>query len=197
MTDPDEAVAGARALYTDTWVSMGDEGDEGDRLGAFEPYRIDDAAMDRAAPDAVAMHPLPAHHGHEINTRSSTGRGRPPGTRPRTTCTPRPRCWRTSWADPGAPGCRDPHRDVNPTRRAPVLTIGLMALCTSSSSSRSKPSDGTIESEQAFVCEYGLVADNLFADGDPPIDACQELNAERSSYLTLFSSQFLHGGWLT
>jgi ornithine carbamoyltransferase len=66
VTDPDEAVAGARALYTDTWVSMGDEGDEGDRLGAFEPYRIDDAAMDRAAPDAVAMHPLPAHHGHEI-----------------------------------------------------------------------------------------------------------------------------------
>ena len=45
---------------------MGDEGDEGDRMAALEPYRIDDAAMDRAAPDAVAMHRLPAHHGHEI-----------------------------------------------------------------------------------------------------------------------------------
>jgi membrane associated rhomboid family serine protease len=40
------------------------------------------------------------------------------------------------------------------------------------------------------------VADNLFPDGDPPADACQALNAERSSYLTLVTSQFLHGDWL-
>ena len=66
VTDPGEAIAGARALYTDTWVSMGDEGDEDDRLGELEPYRVDDAAMGRAARDAIAMHPLPAHHGHEI-----------------------------------------------------------------------------------------------------------------------------------
>jgi ornithine carbamoyltransferase len=66
VTDPGEAVAGARGLYTDTWVSMGDEGDEDDRLAAFAPYRIDDSMLDRAAPDAVALHPLPAHHGHEI-----------------------------------------------------------------------------------------------------------------------------------
>jgi ornithine carbamoyltransferase len=66
VTDPAEAVAGARALYTDTWVSMGDEEAEDERLAAFEPYRVDDAMMDRAAPGAVAMHPLPAHHGHEI-----------------------------------------------------------------------------------------------------------------------------------
>jgi ornithine carbamoyltransferase len=66
VADPAEAVAGARGLYTDTWVSMGDEGDEEDRLAAFAPYRIDDAMLDRAAPGAVALHPLPAHHGHEI-----------------------------------------------------------------------------------------------------------------------------------
>ena len=66
VEDPREAVAGARALYTDTWVSMGDEETEGERIAALEPYRVDDALMDAAAPDAVAMHCLPAHHGHEI-----------------------------------------------------------------------------------------------------------------------------------
>jgi membrane associated rhomboid family serine protease len=90
-----------------------------------------------------------------------------------------------------------PIRDVNPTRRTPVLTIGLIVVCTLVFLFQSaKPDDGTLESEQAFVCEYGLVADNLFADGDRPADTCQELNAERSSYLTLFTSQFLHGDWL-
>ena len=66
VSDPLEAVAGARALYTDTWVSMGDEGSEGERHAAFAPYRIDDALMERAATDAVALHCLPAHHGEEI-----------------------------------------------------------------------------------------------------------------------------------
>jgi ornithine carbamoyltransferase len=66
VEDAREAVAGARVLYTDTWVSMGDEESEAERIAAFEPYRVDDALMDAAAPDAVAMHCLPAHHGHEI-----------------------------------------------------------------------------------------------------------------------------------
>lgn len=64
--DAREAVTGARALYTDTWVSMGDEGDESARVAALTPYRIDAALMDAAAPDAVAMHCLPAHEGDEI-----------------------------------------------------------------------------------------------------------------------------------
>ena len=64
--DPREAVDGARCLYTDTWVSMGDEETEAERIAALEPYRVDDALMDAAAPDAIAMHCLPAHHGHEI-----------------------------------------------------------------------------------------------------------------------------------
>jgi ornithine carbamoyltransferase len=64
----DAAVAaeGARALYTDVWVSMGDEEDEAERLAAFTPYRLDAALMARAAPDAVALHCLPAHDGLEI-----------------------------------------------------------------------------------------------------------------------------------
>jgi ornithine carbamoyltransferase len=66
VEDPLEAVAGARALYTDTWVSMGDEAGERERIGALTPYRVDERLMAAAAPDAVAMHPLPAHEGHEI-----------------------------------------------------------------------------------------------------------------------------------
>ena len=90
-----------------------------------------------------------------------------------------------------------PFSDVNPTRRTPILTIGLIVACTLVFLFQvSKPDDGTLASEQAFVCEYGLVADNLFAEGDPPADACQDLNAERSSWLTVFTSQFLHGDWL-
>ena len=66
VLDPGEAVEDARALYTDTWTSMGDEGDEEERRAAFAPYRIDDALLGRAAPDAIALHCLPAHHGEEI-----------------------------------------------------------------------------------------------------------------------------------
>jgi ornithine carbamoyltransferase len=65
VEDPAEAVAGAHAIYTDVWVSMGDEG-TGARRAALEPYRIDDALLDRAAPEAFALHCLPAHVGEEI-----------------------------------------------------------------------------------------------------------------------------------
>jgi ornithine carbamoyltransferase len=66
-TDPLEAVAGAQALYTDVWVSMGDEATATKRRGALEAYRIDDALLDAAAPGAFAMHDLPAHPGEEIS----------------------------------------------------------------------------------------------------------------------------------
>ncbi len=66
VTDPREAVDGARAVYTDVWVSMGDEGEEAERLRTFSPYRVDEALMAAAAPDAIALHPLPAHDGLEI-----------------------------------------------------------------------------------------------------------------------------------
>jgi ornithine carbamoyltransferase len=65
-TDPLEAVAGAHAVYTDVWVSMGDEQQAQERRAALAAYRIDDALLDAAAPGAFAMHDLPAHPGEEI-----------------------------------------------------------------------------------------------------------------------------------
>ena len=65
--DPAEAAAGADALYTDVWVSMGDDDAEAStRRAALAPYRLDDALLDRAAPGAIALHCLPAHPGEEI-----------------------------------------------------------------------------------------------------------------------------------
>ena len=64
--DPHEAVAGAHAVYADVWVSMGDEDTAAERRAALAPYRLDDALLDRAAPDAIALHCLPAHPGEEI-----------------------------------------------------------------------------------------------------------------------------------
>ncbi len=66
-TDPLEAVAGAQAVYTDVWVSMGDEATAEERRAALGRYRIDEALLDAAAPGAFAMHDLPAHPGEEIS----------------------------------------------------------------------------------------------------------------------------------
>jgi ornithine carbamoyltransferase len=64
--DPDEAVQGASAVYTDVWVSMGEEATAQERRSALAAYRVDDALLDRAAEGAFAMHDLPAHPGEEI-----------------------------------------------------------------------------------------------------------------------------------
>lgn len=64
--DPYEAVVGAHAIYTDVWVSMGDEDTAEARTAALRPYRIDDALLDAAAGGAIALHCLPAHPGDEI-----------------------------------------------------------------------------------------------------------------------------------
>ena len=66
-SDPREAVQGACAVYTDVWVSMGDESSADERRQALGAYTIDDALLDLAAPDAFAMHDLPAHAGEEIS----------------------------------------------------------------------------------------------------------------------------------
>jgi ornithine carbamoyltransferase len=65
-TDPHAAVRGAHAVYTDVWVSMGDEETADQRRRALAGYRLDDALLDAAAPGAFAMHDLPAHPGEEI-----------------------------------------------------------------------------------------------------------------------------------
>jgi ornithine carbamoyltransferase len=66
-SDPYEAVRGAQAVYTDVWVSMGDEATAEQRRHALAGYRVDDALLDAAAPGAFAMHDLPAHPGEEIS----------------------------------------------------------------------------------------------------------------------------------
>jgi len=66
LTDPAEAVAGADAVYTDTWASMGQEGEAGARVPIFLPYQVNDRMMALAAPHAVFMHCLPAHRGQEV-----------------------------------------------------------------------------------------------------------------------------------
>ncbi|WP_431970767.1 ornithine carbamoyltransferase [Nocardia sp. bgisy134] len=64
--DPVAAAAGADALVTDTWTSMGQENDGLDRVGPFRPFRLDDALLANAKPDVVVLHCLPAHRGEEI-----------------------------------------------------------------------------------------------------------------------------------
>lgn len=66
VNDPVEAAAGARALYTDVFVSMGDEETAARRLADLDAYRVDQALVDHAAADAVVLHPLPAHYGEEV-----------------------------------------------------------------------------------------------------------------------------------
>jgi ornithine carbamoyltransferase len=64
--EPAEAVRDAHAIYTDVWVSMGDEGDAERRREALAPYRIDAELLAGAREDAVVLHCLPAHPGEEI-----------------------------------------------------------------------------------------------------------------------------------
>ena len=65
--DPGEAAAGAHAIYTDVWVSMGDdESEAGRRRTLLAPYRLDEALLAHARDDAIALHCLPAHPGEEI-----------------------------------------------------------------------------------------------------------------------------------
>ncbi|MFT8327540.1 ornithine carbamoyltransferase [Gluconobacter oxydans] len=70
--DPAEAVAGADAVLTDTWVSMGDK-DREKRLKVFQPYQVDGALMAKAAPDALFLHCLPAHIGEEVTSEVFEG----------------------------------------------------------------------------------------------------------------------------
>ena len=65
-TDPVVAVAGANAVYTDSWASMGQEAEAAQRRRIFETYRVTEALLQRAAGDAIFMHCLPAHRGEEV-----------------------------------------------------------------------------------------------------------------------------------
>lgn len=64
---PTEAVTGAHAVHTDTWVSMGQESDKEERRRAFEGFTVDETMMSHADPAAVFMHCLPAYRGFEVS----------------------------------------------------------------------------------------------------------------------------------
>jgi ornithine carbamoyltransferase len=74
VTDPAEAVAGADAVYTDVWVSMGREAEEDRRLQDLAPYQVTELLMDRANSRAVFLHCLPARRGQEVATDVIDGR---------------------------------------------------------------------------------------------------------------------------
>lgn len=64
--DPSDAVQDADVLYTDVWVSMGQDMERAQRMMDFEGFQINDELLSNAKPDAVVMHCLPAHRGLEI-----------------------------------------------------------------------------------------------------------------------------------
>ena len=66
VDDPREAVAGADVVYTDVWVSMGQEDRREEKLAAFGDYQLNEELLAHAAPDAKVLHCLPAHRGEEI-----------------------------------------------------------------------------------------------------------------------------------
>jgi len=66
FNNPRQAIAGAQAVYTDVWASMGQEHAVHLRSQVFAPYRVTEDLMATADPSAVFMHCLPAHRGHEV-----------------------------------------------------------------------------------------------------------------------------------
>ena len=67
LNDPVEAVSDADVVYTDVWVSMGDEQEESKRLKAFKDFQVNEDLMKHAKTDAIFMHDMPAHRGLEIS----------------------------------------------------------------------------------------------------------------------------------
>ena len=66
MTDPVEAVTGADAVITDTWVSMGQEAEKAERIATFGAYRVTPELMAHAKPEAIFLHCLPAYREYEV-----------------------------------------------------------------------------------------------------------------------------------
>lgn len=72
-TDPMKAVEGAHFVHTDTWISMGQEGEAAERREIFSQYCVNDAVMANALPGAKFMHCMPAHRGEEVSAEVFDG----------------------------------------------------------------------------------------------------------------------------
>lgn len=72
--DPKLAVDKADIIYTDTWISMGDEKEKEKRLKIFPPYQVTNKLMSFAKKDAIFMHDLPAYRGNEVNSKVIDGK---------------------------------------------------------------------------------------------------------------------------
>ena len=93
LRDPLEAASAADILYTDAWVSMGDEATSALRARAFSEYRIDTKVLNVAKSDAIVLHCLPAHRGQEITDEVMDGPHSAVFDQAETDCTPtRPCC---------------------------------------------------------------------------------------------------------
>jgi ornithine carbamoyltransferase len=64
--DPEEGICGADVIYTDTWVSMGQESEKEQRIKTFMPYQVNSTLFSKAKDDAVFLHCLPAYRGYEV-----------------------------------------------------------------------------------------------------------------------------------
>lgn len=93
-----------------------------------------------------------------------------------------------------------PLKDDNPTRRFPILTLGLIVVnALVFLYQRTRPDDGSnlVDSAQAIVCRFGVVPDALLNSAQSAAtNACVFVNNAESPILSLFTSQFLHGSWL-